>query len=285
MPIDRERLLAYPIADIEQRYTERDVILHALSVGCGAESAGERDLDFLYEKRLKVLPSLALVLCHRSIATMDLGIQYRKVVHATQSLQVHGPLPVQASVLCRTRIAEVWDLGADKGALLVIEKHLTDRDTGRDLATTRMGALCRADGGFGGPPPPLRPRAETPPAPEHVQDWRCPVAHAALYRLQGDLNPLHIDPALATAAGFPRPILHGLASFGAAQRAAIGGLLDDDPVRIRSVEGRFTAPFFPGETLRTRLWRTAGGIGFDCIAPERDATIIKDGRIEIRAST
>lgn len=275
MAIDPDRLKALQLPEVEQAFTERDAILHALSIGFAPEGG---ELDFVYEPALKVCPSLALTLCHRSIATLGLGIDYRKVVHAAQALQVHAPLPAAATVVARWRIAEAWDLGEAKGALLELERELVDKADGTLLASTRMSALCRGDGGFGGIAPPIRQPWAVTGKPDHVFNWATLPIQAALYRLQGDMNPLHIDPQRAKAAGFERPILHGLATFGGCVRALLVAALGCEPARLRSVEARFTAPFLPGETLRVDIWdRGPGRLAFQAASVERDVLVLREG--------
>ncbi len=276
MAIDPQRLKALVLPETEQRYNARDAMFHALGVGYHPDAA--RELDFVYEKTLKVAPSLALTLCVRSLSTMDLGIDFRKVVHAAHALHLHAPLPSEATIVCQTRITEVWDLGSDKGAQLALERGLRDKASSARLATSRMLVLCRGDGGFGGEPPPVR-QAPMPMHPaDHVFIWKTLPEQAALYRLQGDMNPLHIDPERARSVGFERPILHGLATFAGCVRAVLATALDHEPARLQSVQGRFSAPFFPGETLRVELWTTGpGAMVFQARSLERDTLVIKDG--------
>ena len=276
MAIDPQHLKALVLPETEQHYSARDALFHALGVGYHPDAAGE--LDFVYEKNLKVAPSLALTMCVRSLATMDLGIDFRKVVHAAQALHLHAPLPSEATLVCQTRIVEVWDLGADKGAQLELDRELRDKASGARIATSRMTVLCRGDGGFGGEAPPVRKAPMPTGAADHVFTWRTLPEQAALYRLQGDMNPLHIDPERARSVGFERPILHGLATFAGCVRAVLATALDHEPARLRSVQGRFSAPFFPGETLHIELWRTGtGALAFQARSLERDVLVIKDG--------
>ena len=277
---DRIRALAWP--QDTQTYSEHDLVLHALSVGYLPQGPDPRELDFVYERSLKVAPSVALTWCHRSLSTMELGIDYRKVVHAAQALSLHAALPTRATVVSTTRIAEVWDLGPDKGALLEIERRLHDRASGTLLCSGRMSALCRGDGGFGGAPPPPRAPWQVAGAPDHVFSWTTLPIQAALYRLQGDFNPLHIDPERARAAGFERPILHGLATFAGCLRALVAAALDFEPTRLRDVQARFSAPFFPGETLEVAIWRQGPGrLAFQARSAGRDLLVIRDGVAQI----
>jgi len=279
MAIDPDRLKSLVLPDIEQRYDERDAMLHALAVGYEPSANDPRELDFVYERSLKVAPSLPLTLCHRSLATMDIGIDFRKVVHGAQSLVLHAPLPASATIVCATRVDELWDLGANRGALLVLLRELRDKADGALLATTRMSALCRGDGGFGGAPAPAAAAWSVSGAPDFATRWRILPQQAALYRLQGgDMNPLHIDPERAVSVGFERPILHGLCTFAGCVRAVLGAALGYDTARLRRVEGRFSAPIHPGETLQVEIWRAGPSqFRFRARAAERDLIVIKDG--------
>lgn len=279
--LDPDRLKALQLPTTEQAFTERDVMLHALSVGFTPEGGDGHELDFVYENSLKVAPSLALTLCHRSISTFELGIDYSKVVHAAQALQLHAPLPARGTVVATPRIAEVWDLGERKGALLELVRELRDKASGTLFATTRMSALCRGDGGFGGAAPPNREAWVQEGDPDCISDWATLPIQAALYRLQGDLNPLHIDPERARSVGFEQPILHGLATFGGCVRALLGAALQFDPGRLQSVEGRFTAPFVPGETLRVEIWTRRGHLAFQARSAERDVLVIREGVAQV----
>lgn len=284
MAIDPHRLKSLVLPEIEQHYEQRDALFHALSVGFSPAADDPRELDFVYERRLKVAPSLALTLCFRSLSTMDIGVDYGKVVHAAQALHLHSALPPSGTIVCKTRIAEVWDLGANKGALLELDRELHDKSSGILLATTRMSALCRGDGGFGGQVPPTREAWDVAGAADHVFTWKTLAEQAAFYRLQGDMNPLHIDPDRARSVGFERPILHGLATFGGCVRAILATALDYEPERLQSMQGRFTAPIHPGETLRVEIWRTGpGALKFQARAVGRDSLVIKDGVVVVRS--
>lgn len=280
MALDPDRLKALALPVIEQSYTERDAVFHALSVGFTPAGSDPRELDFVYERALRVSPSLALTWCFRSLATMDIGIDYRKVVHAAQALQLHAPLPPRGTVVCTTRIGQVWDLGEGKGALIELDRELRDGASGELLATTTMTALCRGDGGFGGALPPARPPWSATGVPDHVFTWTTLPIQAALYRLQGDLNPLHIDAQQARAVGFERPLLHGLATFGGCVRALLCTVLGFDPVRLHAIQARFSAPFYPGETLQVEIWREEGRLLFQAKSLERELLVLRDGVAE-----
>jgi len=178
----------------------------------------------------------------------------------------------------------VIDKGPGKGALVLCERKVTDQASGETIAVVTQTIFCRGDGGFGGPP------REAPPPhalPEREPDAMCDLGTrpeaALIYRLSGDLNPLHADPAAAQKAGFPRPILHGLATFGVAGHAVLKTMCGYEPARLISFACRFSAPVFPGETLRTEMWRDGAIVSFRTRVVGRDAVAINNGRAEVRS--
>jgi Acyl dehydratase len=282
MAIDYPAILSRQFATETISYTANKTMLYALSLGIGADPLDERQLRFVYESNLIALPTLACVLGHRSIKDMDLGIDYSKVVHGDQSLTIHRSLPAAGTVVSSSRVEDVIDRGVGKGALLLLRRSLTDQANGELLAEVRMGILCRGDGGFDAS---ARPVPALPALPERVPDATFEQVTssqmALLYRLNGDFNPLHADPAIARRAGFERPILHGLATFGIATRAIVWTSCDGDPSRIRSVAGRFSAPVYPGDTLRTDIWCDGSLVSFRTTALGRNAVVLNNGRVEL----
>jgi acyl dehydratase len=196
---------------------------------------------------------------------------------------VHAPIATQGSVIGRTRILDVIDKGEGRGALIYSERKIVDKASGALLATINQTTFCRADGGFGG----ARREAPAPhPIPERAPDIVCDLPTrpetALIYRLSGDVNPLHAEPAFARQGGYPRPILHGLATFGVAGHALLKTLCGYDPVRMTAMAGRFSAPVFPGETIRTEIWQDGKIASFRARVVERDVLAINNGRAEVR---
>ena len=285
MAIVYDKLLALKIPDIEHSYTDRDTILYALGIGLGHDPLNAHELDFVYEKNLKPLPTFAAVLGYPGFWIRDLptGIDWVRLVNGEQGITLHRPLTPQGTVIGRTRIVEVIDKGAGKGALVYTERKVTDKASGALIATVTQTTFCRADGGFGGPPresPPLHPIPERPP--DMVCDLPTRPEAALIYRLSGDRNPLHVDPAVAAAAGFPRPILHGLATFGVAGHAVLKSVCGYDPSRLVWLAGRFSAPVFPGETMRTEIWRDGAAVSFRAHVLERNVLAMNNGHAEVR---
>lgn len=284
MPLDYQKLKNWPVPRIEQHYTERDTILYALGLGCGADPTDRDDLRFVYEDGLRALPMMGVVLAGPGFWLKDpaVGVDWRKVLHGEQGLIVHKALPASGTVIGTTRITEIIDRG-DKGAFLYSERAVVDA-AGEKLCTLTSTTVLRGDGGFGGPTGPA-PEPHTLPtrAPDLAVDLPTLPQAALIYRLSGDYNPLHADPAVATAAGFPRPILHGLCTFGVAGRAILKACCANDPARLTAMRLRFSAPVFPGETIRTELWRDGPVVSFRARVVERDVIVLNNGRADVRA--
>ena len=186
------------------------------------------------------------------------------------------------SIISKTRVLDIVDKGLDKGAIVYSERKLYDRTDGGLICTIVQTTFCRGDGGFGGPPRSQRPvRALPERAPDLVCDLSTRPETALIYRLSADPNPLHADPAVAKAAGFPKPILHGLATFGIAAHAILKSVCGYDPARLMSIFGRFAAPVFPGETIRSEIWHEDNVISFQSRVVERDVVVITNGRAEL----
>lgn len=286
MAIDYDKLLALKIPDTAHSYTRKDSILYALSLGVGADPLAAEQLPFVFEPEHRVLPTMGVVLAHPGYwpRTLDTGLDWVRIVHAEQGLELHQPLPPEAHVIGRSRVVEIIDKGQGKGAFIRYERKIFERDSGAPLCTISQTMLARGDGGFGGP-------ARSMPAPHIIPD-RSPdcicdmptLPNAALlYRLSGDWNPLHADPQVARAAGFERPILHGLATWGIAGHAVLRTVCDYRPERIQSLFGRFTAPVYPGETFRTEIWVDGNTVSFRVRALERELIAINNGKIELRS--
>jgi acyl dehydratase len=284
MTIDPFKLLSLRIPDTEQTYSEKDVILYALGVGLGHDPLDERELAFVYEKNLKVLPTFPVVLGFQPFLLRDhgTGVNFEMTVHGEEHLMLHGPLAPSGTIVARHRFVDVIDKGAGKGALLLMERTISDKATGVALATMRETVFCRADGGFSGGRRPSPPVHHIPDrAPDLVCDLPTRPEMALIYRLSADVNPLHADPEVARTAGFPRPILQGLGTFGVAGHALLRSVCDYDPARMKSIAGRFSAPVYPGETIRTEIWRDGGVVSFRARVVERDAVAINNGRAEV----
>ncbi len=284
MPLDPARLLSLKLPDTERHYTEKDVMLYALGVGLGHDPLDTCELVFVYENNLKVLPTFPVVLGFEPFLLRDhgFGVNYEMTVHGEEHLTLHRPLGTSGTIVARHRILDVIDKGAGKGALLLMERSIADKATGELLATIRQTVFCRGDGGFsGGTRPSPSVHALPDRAPDLICDLQTRPEMALIYRLSADVNPLHADPEVARAAGFERPILQGLGSFGVAGHAILRSVCGYDPSRLRSIAGRFSAPVYPGETIRTEIWRDGDVVSFRTRVVERDVVAINNGCAEV----
>ncbi len=288
MPLDYHALKSAPIAEVEHRYDARDTILYALGVGLGADPLDAGQLRYLLEPDLVALPTFATVLAYPFMWFDDprWGVDGARLLHASHALRMHAPLPAAGAVFGRTRATVVSDKGAARGALIVLERTLSDGPRGAPIATQTMTLMARGDGGFSaregnGPPggdafP--APRAAPPEGPPDAVVELATLPQAALiYRLVADPNPLHADPAFARAAGFDRPILHGLCAYGMAGHAILRAYLGMDASRLRAIALRFAAPVFPGDALRFELRRTGDTVRFRATVPGRGDRVVLDG--------
>jgi acyl dehydratase len=284
MPLDYDRLINWPFSPIEQEYNERDTMLYALGVGLGMAPLDRSQLRFVYEQGLLALPTMAAVLGHPGLFLADpaTGVDWKQMLHGEQSLTLLRPLPASGRVVSHSRVDAVIDKGEGRGALVYTTRETRDRASGDGLAVQSATAFCRADGGFGGPSGPIRPVHTLPDRQSDFAVELPTLKQAALiYRLSGDRNPLHADPAVAETAGFPAPILHGLCTFGVAGHALLRAICDYDPTRLRRIDVRFSRPVFPGETIKTDIWlEEPGRAGFRCTVPERGVTVIDNGYCE-----
>jgi acyl dehydratase len=288
--LDPRRLMAREFAPITHSYELRDAQLYALGVGLGADPLDAGQLRYVYEgadgASLQALPTLANVLAYPGFwaREADTGIDWRRLVHAEQQIVLHAPLPARGSVVGRNRVSAVWDRGEGKGAFMQQTRELRDAGHGGLVATVTQLTLLRGNGGFGaggseGTPP--VPHAIPSRGPDLVCDLPTTAQAALLYRLSGDLNPLHADPAVASAAGFPRPILHGMATMGIAAHAVLRTLLGYDARRFAAMRVRFTAPVLPGDTLRTELWVDGSVVSLRTTALERGVVVLDHARVDL----
>lgn len=298
MTIDYRKLMHWKIPIARQHVRPQDCILYALGVGLGADPLDRDQLHYVYEEGLRVLPTMATVLAYPGfwMKMPDTGIDWTRVVHAEQQVIVHKPLPVCARLIGDTRIVDIVDKGPEKGALIYQERVVTEEDSGEPVCTLRMATMCRGDGGVQNMPAAASGHLHPPPAPlpERPADFciDLPILSQAalIYRLSGDGNPLHADPEVALRAGFPRPILHGLCTFGMAGHALLKALCwSPQPelrMDIRSIGARFSAPVYPGEILRTEIWREGedgNRIAFRCSVPQRGVVVLNHGAAVIAA--
>jgi acyl dehydratase len=284
MPVTYDGLMSLRSDGDVFTYGDRETMLYALGVGMGRDPMNEDELRYVYENDLKTLPTLASVIAWGQRTIGQAGINYLMVVHGEQRLTMHKPLPSAATIVSDERVVAAVDKGAGKGALIYTEKVIRLKDTNEKLCTVGGTIFARGDGGFGGP---STGGPEPHPVPERKADAVCEtdtrVDQALLYRLSGDRNPLHSDPKIAKMAGFPRPILHGLCSYGTACRAVLKTMCNYDHTMITGFDVRFSAPVFPGETIVTEMWKDGNVVSFRSKVKERDVVVLNNGKCTLKS--
>jgi acyl dehydratase len=281
MPIDPSAVGA-EAGPVERSWNSKDALLYAVGVGAGTEelaytTENSRGVD------QQVLPTFAVIAGGGASPMGQVGeIDFTQLVHGEQAFELHRPIPVEGTVSTTSKITGIYDKG--KGAVIVSEATSTDTASGEVLFTTRSSVFIRGAGGFGGERGPSGPR-NVPPEQEADHEVTYPTSpHQALvYRLSGDRNPLHSDPAFAELAGFDRPILHGLCTYGVTGRALLHALCGSESSRFRSMEGRFSAPVFPGDDLTVSIWETGDGEALFATATGDGRTVIDQGRVTFDA--
>ncbi|MET8767281.1 MaoC/PaaZ C-terminal domain-containing protein [Streptomyces sp. NPDC004658] len=279
MPIDAAKALAAEPRSGEISWTRKDVLLYHLGIGAGVPATDPDELRYTLESRLHVLPSFATVAGAGSpgvisgLSMPGVDVDLARVLHGGQALTLHRPLPVEGTATATGRIAAVYDKGT--AAVLVMRTEVTDAEG--PLWTNDAQIFVRGEGGWGGDRGPSA-RSEPPTGePDRIVERRLREDQALLYRLSGDWNPLHADPEFAKLAGFERPILHGLCTYGVTLKAVVDTLLGGDVSRVRSYATRFAGVVYPGETLRIRMWASQASVRAAVSAVERgDAPVLAD---------
>jgi acyl dehydratase len=282
MPINYDELMALKNLDQKFAYGDREVMLYAYGIGMGADPLDENELAFVNEaaatpRPLKVVPTFASVAAWGATPG-EMNLNRVMVVDGEREITFHRPLAVAARLLVDSRVLAVFDKGKDKGAV-IRHQTLLKNEEGEALATLVASRFARGDGGFGGtsegqPEPHQVPSR----APDKSIDIPTRADQALIYRLCGDRNPLHSDPEFARRAGFPKPILHGMCTFGITCRGILQTYADYDPTAFRQHAARFSAPVYPGETVTLDLWQDGNVISFEARVKARNAVVIKSGK-------
>ncbi|MGQ4386877.1 MaoC/PaaZ C-terminal domain-containing protein [Streptomyces sp. SAS_270] len=283
MPIDAAKAVAAAPRTGEITWGSKDVQLYHLGLGAGTPATDPDELRYTLESRLHVLPSFATVAGAGSpgviggLSMPGVDVDLARVLHGGQSIEVHRPIPVEGTASATARIAAVYDKG--KAAILVMRTEVADADG--PLWTNDAQIFVRGEGGWGGDRGPSTRLEDPTGPPDRTVERPIREDQALLYRLSGDWNPLHADPEFAKLAGFDRPILHGLCTYGMTLKAVVDTVLGGDVARVRSYTTRFAGVVFPGETLRIRMWRREGGVQVAVSAVERDdAPVLADTIVE-----
>jgi acyl dehydratase len=280
VPIDLDAALGATLPAAEFSWSSSDVQLYHLALGAGADPMNHRELSYLVDNTPQVLPTFGNVAQSfhltepPSVPFPGVDIELAKILHASEEVTVAAPLPPSGAAQATARVVDIWDKG--KAAVIVSESAVTSLD-GTPLWTTRRSIFARGEGGFGGERGPSLSTA----VPERACDYEVPLPilpqQALLYRLCGDRNPLHSDPEFAAAAGFPRPILHGLCTYGMTCKAMVDACLNSDVSRVRAYGARFAGVVYPGEMLLARIWEEEDRLVASVTAPSRDNESVLSG--------
>ncbi len=282
MPIDVERVVGNEFGKTKVEWGTDQIILYHLGIGAGNPPTSPNELAYTYEgNQLRVIPSFATIPALRSMFEVSglpgVDINLAMLLHGEHEVELHRQLPVSASAETESRVSAIYDKG--KGALLEIETKTSDKDG--PIFTNRAGLFVRGEGRFGGDPGPSVVSTKPATEPDLIVESETLPQQALLYRLTGDRNPLHADPAFAALGGFERPILHGLCSFGIILKAVVDGALDGDPSRIVRYRGRFAGVVYPGETIVTSIWKTPTGFSVEATTKDRATAVLSNGVVTL----
>jgi len=287
MAIDYQRLRNWPFEERIDHYKVRDCMIYALGLGYGSDPLDEAELRYVHEEATCVVPTLlgTVGAPYGWAADPATGIDWLRILHGEHRMRFHAPLAAQGSVRSRTRVTHVVDKGAEKGALIVTLREVSEAESGTPLASVEHVSFCRADGGVGaGDAAPAALPAPPDRTPDHTVLLPTIAQQALWYRLNGDLNPVHVIPRVARSVGFERPVLHGLCTYGMAARALLRVGRQNAHSRenwhLASIATRFSAPFFPGETLRVDIWCAEARWQFCAWAHERGVRVLNNGVAE-----
>jgi acyl dehydratase len=286
MPIDPEKAFGAKFPATESSWGHDQVILYHLGIGAGMEKPTDpRELEYAYEKNLKVLPSFAVIPVFSALGSLatipGISINFALVLHGEQAIEIHKPIPVAADVVSEGRVAGLYDKG--KAALIVLEVETREKSTGDKLFTNQFSVFARGEGGFGGESGPKAGNLPPEREPDAVAESRTLPQQALIYRLSGDKNPLHADPEFAKMGGFDVPILHGLCSYGVVCKAVVDELLDGAVEKVAGYAARFAGVVFPGETIVTSMWNEGNEILISAKTKERGTPVISNSAIAIRS--
>jgi acyl dehydratase len=286
MPIDVGKVVGARLPDLETSWDETKVILYHLGVGAGDPPTSETELSYCYEPNLKVLPSFATIPPFEAMAHVPgldgIDLNPMMLLHGEHEIDIHRPLPVTATVQTVSHITDVFDKG--KAALIVVESVSSDQ--AGPLFTNRASIFARGEGGFDQTGTGRIAEEREPYSPYRAADLvveaRTIPQQALLYRLSGDRNPLHADPAFAALGGFDRPILHGLCSFGMVCKAVVDHALDGQAASVAAYRARFAGVVFPGETLVISMWREAELVHLEATTRERSLPVLTNAYVQVR---
>ena len=281
MAINYEEIMSLEDKGLEFSYTQRDSIIYGLGIGLGKDPMDATELKYVYENGLIAFPSMATNFQYKSLLLLKAKLNMIMIVHGEQGVTLHQPMPASADVISDTKVVNCYDRGASKGAIIEVETNVRLKKDNSPLCTLTSKTFARGDGGFGGEDVPASIPVELNDTPDIVHEVTTTEDQALIFRLSGDSNPLHSDPNFAKMAGYPKPILHGLCSYGVACRSIVETLCEKDSKKLKKFNVRFSSPVFPGETIVTEMWKKDDEIHFQSKVKERDKVVLKNGVCKI----
>ena len=281
MPINYDEIMSMTSENVEISYSDKDSILYSLGVGLGNDPMNLAELKYVYENSQVALPSMATNFQYHSPLLLKANINFILVVHGEQKLSFTNPLPVSGDFISNAKVIGCYDKGAGKGAIIDVETTINLKKDNTEICKLVSTTFARGDGGFGGPESPKSEIFKTEGDPDFVHEIKTKPDQALIFRLSGDYNPLHSDPNFAKTAGFEKPILHGMCTYGIACRSLVESVCEGDAKRLKKFDCRFSSPVYPGETIVTEMWKNGSKVYYQSKVKERDKIVIKNGVSEI----
>ena len=282
MTINYDEIMNMTSENVEISYSDKDSILYSLGIGLGNDPMNLNELKYVYENSQSVLPSMATNFQYHSPLLLKTNINFIMVVHGEQRLSITNALPVSGDFIANAKVIGCYDKGPARGAIIEVETTVKNKKNNEEICKLVSTTFARGDGGFGGPDSPKKEIFIPDGEPDYVSEISTKPNQALIFRLSGDYNPLHSDPNFAKAAGFEKPILHGMCTYGIACRSLVNEICENDASKLKRFDCRFSSPVYPGETIITEMWKKDKMIYFNSKVKERDKLVLKNGVSEIK---
>ena len=282
MTINYDEIMNLTSENVEISYSDKDSILYSLGIGLGNDPMNLNELKYVYENSQSVLPSMATNFQYHSPLLLKTNINFIMVVHGEQRLSITNTLPVSGDFIANAKVIGCYDKGPAHGAIIEVETSVKNKKDNEEICKLVSTTFARGDGGFGGPDSPKKEIFIPDGEPDYVSEVSTKPDQALIFRLSGDYNPLHSDPNFAKAAGFEKPILHGMCTYGIACRSLVNEICENDASKLKRFDCRFSSPVYPGETIITEMWKKDKMIYFNSKVKERDKLVLKNGVSEIK---
>jgi len=277
MTINYDEIMNLTSENVEISYSDKDSILYSLGIGLGNDPMNLNELKYVYENSQSVLPSMATNFQYHSPLLLKTNINFIMVVHGEQRLSITNALPVSGDFIANAKVIGCYDKGPTRGAIIEVETTVKNKKNNEEICKLVSTTFARGDGGFGGPDSPKKEIFIPDGEPDYVSEVSTKPDQALIFRLSGDYNPLHSDPNFAKAAGFEKPILHGMCTYGIACRSLVNEICENDASKLKRFDCRFSSPVYPGETIITEMWKKDKMIYFNSKVKERDKLVLKNG--------